>query len=446
MDSNNQSQNFYTRTGFRHLPTRRRLNSETDWLSSPHQLKNRSRNSSLIKSVIDDSVSKSYLRISDGEPKQYGSNQILDDDANNKLLTMLKFCASPVSVPSVRFYAPLTEDMLLGKRPDMENDDNYADEMAARRLEELDFDEPSLFQRPDKKSLRDDMSIIQLQRFKSNESCGGVANGIGSGIGSIYNMLDNSMVIDLPQENRGLDYPHFGKLLNLLKKHFKGLRIDEKDMMLSKYELEVLKSILARKYKDQVNTEITSVFLKEKLDEIDNLESNKRPEENYKFIFKRCIKFMKERLKVFENKKMKKKEFDDFFYTYYFSELCTRSNLKMDQFRHPQYTKKASKAPKTVNMEYMFNTLKSEKFNRDFVEYLKNYLKVDYEFTIDSKIEGLVKKWDKQFAAAESKETVVKEIVTYVLKNTKCKLPWTIKEIEIALSAVNNLIAAYVIN
>ena len=56
--------------------------------------------------------------------------------------------------------------------------------------------------------------------------------------------------------------------------------------------------------------------------EVNNMISIKRPEENYKFIFKRCLKYMKEKLKA-QNPDLKlgKKEFEKWFHQYYFQEV-----------------------------------------------------------------------------------------------------------------------------
>ena len=66
--------------------------------------------------------------------------------------------------------------------------------------------------------------------------------------------------------------------------------------------------------------------------------SNKRPEENYKFIFKKCLKYMKDQLKdkIKHKKKMKKKEFEKYFYLYYFREICNREKIPLEHFFHPK--------------------------------------------------------------------------------------------------------------
>lgn len=59
------------------------------------------------------------------------------------------------------------------------------------------------------------------------------------------------------------------------------------------------------------------------INEILLCESHKRPEENYKFIFKKCLKKMKENFKFAKKnkKKMKTKDFEKFFYNYYFKDI-----------------------------------------------------------------------------------------------------------------------------
>lgn len=66
--------------------------------------------------------------------------------------------------------------------------------------------------------------------------------------------------------------------------------------------------------------------------------SSKRPEENYKFVFKKCLKYMKEDLKDQKKskKKLKKKEFEKFFYNYYFKDISEKEGIPIEHFYHPK--------------------------------------------------------------------------------------------------------------
>ena len=63
----------------------------------------------------------------------------------------------------------------------------------------------------------------------------------------------------------------------------------------------------------------------------------KRPEENSKFIFKKCIKELIK--KFFKEKKIqpktKKKQVEKKFYNHYFKEISEKEKIPMENFYHP---------------------------------------------------------------------------------------------------------------
>lgn len=90
---------------------------------------------------------------------------------------------------------------------------------------------------------------------------------------------------------------------------------------LSSVEERILFAVLNRKFGFDVehkenNWEIRIDYIKMS---IDSITSKKRPEENYKFIFKKCIKNMKDEFewKNF-SKKIKKNNLEEEFYKHYF--------------------------------------------------------------------------------------------------------------------------------
>lgn len=274
-----------------------------------------------------------------------------------------------------------------------------------------------------------------LNRHKSNDS---FAMMVANNFSNPQQADNNSSASKISFKN---EYPTFGRLLMLLKKHFNSMEITEKDLKLSKQELEVMGGIITRKYKGRINTPTESYFLGTIFKDIEQLESNKRPEENYKFVFKRCIKFMKERLNAHEKKKMRKRQLEEHFYQYYFAEACKSNNMSMDLVKHPQKGLKSDTAPKTINAEYIGNVAKSREFVKDFNSYMYRFLQKDYELTVNPKLEGMVKRWEEIYSKAEDKQLGVNQIIEYVLKNKKCKLPWTGKEIDAAMESVRVIFA-----
>lgn len=245
-------------------------------------------------------------------------------------------------------------------------------------------------------------------------------------------------------DNNGEGKIDLKNLQSLLKKHFKGENLTDNDFSLSNVENDIFISLINRKYKIEIPKNETAYFIRNRLTQINSQNSKKRPEENYKFIFKRCLKYLRDKLKEHTTKKYKKKEFEKYFYEYYFKEIADKEGMSIEQFYHPRNSKsKFKKAPKTINNEYVDNISKSKDFVDRFLTYMNEELKPNYHMTIDIKINGLIKKWIEIFVIEKDRSSALKEIKNYIEKNKKCKLPWNDKEIQEAISAVNKLFRDY---
>jgi hypothetical protein len=174
--------------------------------------------------------------------------------------------------------------------------------------------------------------------------------------------------------------------------------------------------------------------------ELSESASLKRPEENYKFVFKRCLKHMKEDFQNLKGDKLKKKDFEKSFYEYYFKSVSEKEKAPLESFYHPKNSKSKSKnCPKTINSSYIENIAKSQKFVTDFLKYLNKYLEKEYLEVIDGKINGLIQKWDHEYEESKQNEKTIEDICNYIEKNKKCKLPWTLKEVQEAILSVRKL-------
>lgn len=181
-------------------------------------------------------------------------------------------------------------------------------------------------------------------------------------------------------------------------------------------------------------------FLFNKVSGLSASESLKRPEENYKFVFKRCLKNMKEEFKEKKGERLKKKDFEKNFYEHYFKEVVEHENMPLESFYHPKNSKnKAKNCPKTINSTYIENISKSPDFVQDFKKYLLGPLEKEYRKIIDSKITGLIERWETEYESTPDKDKTVDEICNYIEKNKKCKLPWTVKEVQEAVNSVKKL-------
>ncbi len=67
---------------------------------------------------------------------------------------------------------------------------------------------------------------------------------------------------------------------------------------MSFFEKNIFIAIIRRKFNKNINYNIQELELRDLLNEIIEKGSNKRPEENYKFVFKKCLKYMKEQVKA----------------------------------------------------------------------------------------------------------------------------------------------------
>lgn len=238
---------------------------------------------------------------------------------------------------------------------------------------------------------------------------------------------------------------NFFNLLKILKAIFKNEVISlQLVKQLNLHELKILKSLLERKYHVIFKLNMPNLNLKEKIISIMSSNSLKRPEENYKFIFKRCLKFMKSEMKKNFAKKIKKKDFEKLFYEFYFKEISEKESIPLEHFFHPKNSKAVKKlnyiTPKTINSYYINNISKSKIFMNNFLEYLENNLSKDYEILIDSKFSSLILKWNEEYEKNPNKDQVVYKICDYIKGNKKCKLPWNVKEIKEAIEVVKNLL------
>lgn len=212
-------------------------------------------------------------------------------------------------------------------------------------------------------------------------------------------------------------------------------------LSLTPAEATILKSIIKRKYSNAADLlSFNNASLFELLTHLQETTSNKRPEENYKFIFKRCLKHMKEKFKLEHPAIAKRKDLDKSFNEYYFRQVSESQKISIDNFYHPKNSKVKNKTgPKTINNTYIQNICRSKTFKRDFSEYLDKGLLEEYKASIKLKIKNLIVRWTKDLRGSEAKSETVENICTYIEKNKKCKLPWSVKEVCEAIHAVNGL-------
>lgn len=425
----------------------KRHDSEQEWAQTMEERNKKVKEVSESLDMDDDKLMDPTSQLFEKDSMK-PTDEMLTEKEKNFYNSIMKFVnvpreQRPVFATFSRFESNLPEDFPFDRRLSIQDDNGQGGVNKFNRQSFDDFKHTVAAPvRERQKSIVSNMFVVHSQTFDSP------INGnkaVPAKKQPPHATPNSDFEVTKPANNdnsKGSKYKSFLALHSLLKKHFKGQEISDKDTKLSGVELSVLKSILQRKYKSKVNLNSKTPPLKEKLISITKLGSNKRPEENYKFIFKRCLKQMKDRLDIQTDKKNKRKEQEKLFYEHYFKKIAEGTGLSLQQFFHPKNSKSKYKdAPKTINSEYICNISKSTEFVHDFLEYMRNHLMADYEKTIDTKIDGLIKKWNDIFEKSEDKNRVIYEISEYIEKNKKCKLPWSDTEIREATLVVDKLFA-----
>jgi len=93
--------------------------------------------------------------------------------------------------------------------------------------------------------------------------------------------------------------------------------------------------------------------------------------------------------------------------------------------------------PRTINSKYVSNVSKSELFLEHFTQYLNNDFIEDYHKTVEFKINKVIEKCLELTGKKKSNSANVKK---YIEDNPKCKLPWSMKELNNAKLSVLDLI------
>ncbi len=104
-------------------------------------------------------------------------------------------------------------------------------------------------------------------------------------------------------------FSHLPNLLIFIQHLFKNQIKMEFFIKMSELEQKIFKNIVERKYGKIIEFTKDNKEMKKRFKHLIQSTSSKRPEESYKFVFKRCLKHMKDELKhiVKQKQKMRKK-------------------------------------------------------------------------------------------------------------------------------------------
>lgn len=212
-------------------------------------------------------------------------------------------------------------------------------------------------------------------------------------------------------------YYVFFKIIDFIWKHKKVLKKDLKT--LTPCKIFILRSLIKRKFGEEIDFRSGSK-MKEHLNLLKFKISEKRNEENLKFLLKKVFKF----LQTFKFSKSQNLDVD--IYEEYFKGIMAFEFFEKN-FISVNRTKKIVHLKK-INSSIISLILKSEKFVSILKLYCEDFLMKEYSYEISWKIFVLVKKWKKQ--SEKMDVNFFKKICDYIENNKQFKLPWTVGEVE----------------
>jgi hypothetical protein len=152
----------------------------------------------------------------------------------------------------------------------------------------------------------------------------------------------------------------------------------------------------------------------------------KKNEEINKFLYKFTIKSLKKRF--FKNEKLPIRKQKKLFFTHYFKNDCKKYNLKIQDYYDPLNVRCTRK---TLNHDFLIRNLSNSTFHKDFFDFLDIEFNNNYSQITLKKFETIFKKYFKIFF--EIMTNFDFELISN-FKNTRIKFPWSLNEIEFAIS------------
>lgn len=165
-----------------------------------------------------------------------------------------------------------------------------------------------------------------------------------------------------------------------------------------------------------------------------NRNSVKRKEENCKFVYKSVLKRM---MRAFELRNGIKQDENTIFYNHYFREIANEMHQPVERYWDPTSmripNRSSFKTPfKSINHNFLLQVFAAKQFKKEFCAFLSSseFLEMCRE-KINKKLAKLMNKWDKELRST-SIERFQEKVENYFREAKRCKLPWTIYEVEVA--------------
>ncbi|CAD8160429.1 unnamed protein product [Paramecium octaurelia] len=191
--------------------------------------------------------------------------------------------------------------------------------------------------------------------------------------------------------------------------------------------------------------------------------NNKRVEEKQKLVFKKAFKkaeqkFFQNQLKISKKKKQNQQQID--FYETHFKELSLSMSKHLAFFIHPQKKMQIGMINyqsgfKSFNQPYIRTILKSKSFRAEIKDYILNHFVREVQEEMSYKLLKFIKFCSRMYeealkdfqmnSAKNDDEEYFRNFIRLkmeqsILKNSKCKIPWSLQEIIDAQKFALNLI------
>ena len=299
---------------------------------------------------------------------------------------------------------------------------------------------------PFKLEMSDEPKLRDIERSRERD-IHGIGVFFSRPIQSNYNetsATDNNAIIK--QENIGKDLvfsdseipKRFDNLLEILYTIFTSTTTNsDKKMLLPEYY--ILNAILYKKFLKCFNGEISDLSLKSierKLQPIISFSTSKRPEECYKYILYKVVKYLKTKFRY--QFKLQRVQLEKF-YEYYFGETAKKFNMPLEAFYFPNKSKKLAK--NTLNSRYFSLIFKSNKFTTAVYSYIQQELIEDHYKIVTTKLNQFIKKLHQSIADCKFSNWLdTSSLANGLFKSGQLKLPWTLSEVQEAALRVTELI------
>ena len=229
----------------------------------------------------------------------------------------------------------------------------------------------------------------------------------------------------------------------LLTNVFLGRSIDINELNIDKLSLNILVELMIRKNREmavsRLGREVSVDDIYGWVCQFQHGASNKRVEENIKFIFKLTLKHLRNEFFKANNLNVKAEESNALFYKHYFAEEAKKRGTSIQAYVDPL---KYVNIEKTLNIGYISNIFHCQHFKTDFEAYLTSgNIKNSYRKAVPSKLTKVLCRFEVKNKSKErlSENENIHIARMYFRYNKQCKLPWTEQEIDEAIDSMLQL-------